>query len=163
VKQVYTDKSKDEKIQITNNSLELVGLSEAMHKKPKQLSGGMRQRVAIARALSIRPEVLILDEPFGALDVMTREELQEELLAIWRENKVTALMITHEIDEALFLADRIVMMSNGPAAHIAEIIDVPFARPRSRQAIADDPRYYTLRNYILEFLYNRFALADEAD
>lgn len=163
VKQVYTDKSKEEKIKIAKHSLELVGLTEAMHKKPKQLSGGMRQRVSIARALSIRPEVLILDEPFGALDVMTREELQEELLAIWRENKVTALMITHEIDEALFLADRIVMMSNGPAAHVAEIIDVPFARPRNRQAIADDPRYYSLRNYILEFLYNRFALADEAD
>jgi len=163
VKQVYTDKSKEEKIQIAKNSLEMVGLTEAMHKKPKQLSGGMKQRVSIARALSIRPEVLILDEPFGALDVMTREELQEELLAIWRKDRVTALMITHEIDEALFLADRVVMMSNGPAAHIAEIIDVPFARPRNRQAIADDPRYYTLRNYILEFLYNRFALADEAD
>jgi len=163
VKQVYIDKSKEEKIQIAKNSLEMVGLTEAMHKKPKQLSGGMKQRVSIARALSIRPEVLILDEPFGALDVMTREELQEELLAIWRKDRVTALMITHEIDEALFLADRVVMMSNGPAAHIAEIIDVPFARPRNRQAIADDPRYYTLRNYILEFLYNRFALADEAE
>ncbi|MDX2256363.1 MAG: nitrate ABC transporter ATP-binding protein [Pseudanabaenaceae cyanobacterium bins.39] len=163
VKQVYTDKSKEEKIQIAKHSLELVGLSEAMHKKPKQLSGGMRQRVAIARALSIRPEVLILDEPFGALDVMTREELQDELLAIWRENQVTALMITHEIDEALFLADRIVLMSNGPAAHVAEIVDVPFARPRNRKAISDDPQYYTLRNYILEFLYNRFALADEAE
>jgi len=163
VKQVYRDKSKEEKIKIAKDSLAMVGLTEAMHKKPKQLSGGMRQRVSIARALSIRPEVLILDEPFGALDVMTREELQEELLAIWREHKVTALMITHEIDEALFLADRIVMMSNGPAANIAEIIDVPFARPRNRKAIADDPRYYSLRNYILEFLYSRFALADDAE
>jgi nitrate ABC transporter ATP-binding subunit len=163
VKQVYKDKSKEEKIKIAKDSLAMVGLTEAMHKKPKQLSGGMRQRVSIARALSIRPEVLILDEPFGALDVMTREELQEELLAIWREHKVTALMITHEIDEALFLADRIVMMSNGPAANIAEIIDVPFARPRNRKALADDPRYYSLRNYILEFLYSRFALADDAE
>lgn len=163
VKQVYKEKSKEEKIKIAKDTLELVGLSEAMHKKPNELSGGMRQRVSIARALSIRPEVLILDEPFGALDVMTREELQEELLAIWRKNRVTALMITHEIDEALFLADRIVMMSNGPAAHIAEIIDVPFARPRDRKVIADDPRYYNLRNYILEFLYSRFALADDAE
>jgi nitrate ABC transporter ATP-binding subunit len=163
VKQVYTDKSKEEKTKIAKDSLALVGLSEAMNKKPKELSGGMRQRVSIARALSIRPEVLILDEPFGALDVMTREELQEELLSIWRANRVTALMITHDIDEALFLADRIVLMSNGPAAHIAEIIEVPFARPRDRKAISDDPRYYTLRNYILEFLYNRFALADEAE
>ncbi len=163
VKQVFKDKSKEEKLKITKDSLEMVGLTEAMHKRPKELSGGMRQRVAIARALSIRPEVLILDEPFGALDVMTREELQEQLLEIWRENRVTALMITHEIDEALFLADRIVMMSNGPAADIAEIIEVPFARPRDRKAIADDPRYYSLRNYILEFLYDRFALADEAE
>jgi nitrate ABC transporter ATP-binding subunit len=163
VKQVYTDKSKEEKTKIAKDSLALVGLTEAMNKRPKELSGGMRQRVAIARALSIRPEVLILDEPFGALDVMTREELQEELLSIWRANKVTALMITHDIDEALFLADRIVMMSNGPAANIAEIIEVPFDRPRNRKAIADDPRYYTLRNYILEFLYDRFALADEAE
>ncbi len=163
VKQVFKDKSKQEKRKITQDSLEMVGLTEAMHKRPKELSGGMRQRVAIARALSIRPEVLILDEPFGALDVMTREELQEQLLEIWRENRVTALMITHEIDEALFLADRIVMMSNGPAADIAEIIEVPFARPRDRKAIADDPRYYSLRNYILEFLYDRFALADEAE
>ncbi len=163
VKQVFKDKSKEEKLKITKDSLEMVGLTEAMHKRPKELSGGMRQRVAIARALSIRPQVLILDEPFGALDVMTREELQEQLLEIWRENRVTALMITHEIDEALFLADRIVMMSNGPAADIAEIVEVPFARPRDRKAIADDPRYYTLRNYILEFLYDRFALADEAE
>ncbi|WP_434683742.1 ABC transporter ATP-binding protein [Pseudanabaena minima] len=163
VKQVYTDKSKEEKTKIAKDSLALVGLTEAMNKKPKQLSGGMRQRVSIARALSIRPEVLILDEPFGALDVMTREELQEELLSIWRANRVTALMITHDIDEALFLADRIVLMSNGPAAHIAEIVDIPFSRPRDRKAISDDPRYYTLRNYILEFLYSRFALADEAE
>jgi nitrate ABC transporter ATP-binding subunit len=163
VKQVYTDKSKEEKTKIAKDSLALVGLTEAMNKKPKELSGGMRQRVSIARALSIRPEVLILDEPFGALDVMTREELQEELLSIWRANKVTALMITHDIDEALFLSDRVVLMSNGPAAHIAEVIDIPFSRPRDRKAIADDPRYYTLRNYILEFLYSRFALADEAD
>jgi nitrate ABC transporter ATP-binding subunit len=131
VKQVYTDKSKEEKTKIAKDSLALVGLTEAMNKKPKQLSGGMRQRVSIARALSIRPEVLILDEPFGALDVMTREELQEELLSIWRANKVTALMITHDIDEALFLADRVVLMSNGPAAHIAEVIDIPFSRPQS--------------------------------
>ncbi|WP_201323632.1 ABC transporter ATP-binding protein [Pseudanabaena sp. lw0831] len=163
VKQVYTDKSKEEKTKIAKDSLALVGLAEAMNKRPKELSGGMRQRVSIARALSIRPEVLILDEPFGALDVMTREELQEELLSIWRANRVTALMITHDIDEALFLADRIVLMSNGPAAHIAEVIDIPFSRPRDRKAIADDPRYYTLRNYILEFLYSRFALADEAE
>jgi nitrate ABC transporter ATP-binding subunit len=163
VKQAYPQKSKAENMQIAREHLELVGLHEAMGKKPKQLSGGMRQRVAIARALAMRPEVLILDEPFGALDPITREELQEELLSIWRENRVTALMITHEIDEAIFLSDRIVMMTNGPAATIGEIIEVPFERPRNRKAIAEDPRYYQLRNYLLDFLYHRFALDDTAE
>ncbi len=163
VKQVYPDKSKAEKMKIAKENLEMVGLTEAMNKKPKQLSGGMKQRVSIARALSIRPEVLILDEPFGALDPITREELQEELLKIWQEHRVTALMITHDIDEALFLADRIVMMTNGPAATIGEVLEVPFARPRDRKAIMDDPHFYTLRNYILEFLYSRFALSDEEE
>ncbi len=157
VKTVYPNKSKDEQRQIVLENLELVGLTESMKKKPRQLSGGMKQRVSIARALAIRPEVLILDEPFGALDPMTREELQEELLKIWREHRVTVLMITHDIDEALFLSDRIVMMTNGPAARIGEIMTVPFARPRDRSAIADDPRYYSLRNQALDFLFHRCA------
>jgi ABC-type nitrate/sulfonate/bicarbonate transport system ATPase subunit len=135
----------------------MVGLVEAADKKPSQLSGGMKQRVAIARALAIRPEILILDEPFGALDAITREELQEELLKIWREHRVTVLMITHDIDEALFLADRVVMMTNGPAAHIGEVMQVPFTRPRQRTRIMEDPQYYELRNHALDFLYHRFA------
>jgi nitrate/nitrite transport system ATP-binding protein len=162
IKAVHPEKSKTERYDLAMASLEMVGLTDAAKKKPKQLSGGMRQRVSIARALSIRPQVLILDEPFGALDVLTREELQEELLKIWRDNKVTVLMITHEIDEAIFLSDRIVMMTNGPSATIGEIVDVPFARPRIREAIAEDPRYFSLRNQALDFLYHRFALADEA-
>lgn len=162
IKSVHPEKSKTERYDLAMASLELVGLTEAAKKKPKQLSGGMRQRVSIARALSIRPKVLILDEPFGALDVLTREELQEELLKIWRENRVTVLMITHDIDEANFLSDRIVMMTNGPAATIGEVVEVPFARPRVREAIAEDPRYFTLRNQALDFLYHRFALADDA-
>jgi ABC-type nitrate/sulfonate/bicarbonate transport system ATPase subunit len=101
--------------------------------------------------------VLVLDEPFGALDAITKEELQEELLAIWREQKPTVLMITHDIDEALFLADRIVMMTNGPSATIGEILEVPFERPRSYEAIQDDPRYGQLRNHALDFLYRRYA------
>jgi len=139
----------------------MVGLTDAIKKKPKQLSGVMRQRVSIARALSIRPQVLILDEPFGALDVLTREELQEELLKIWREHGVTVMMITHDIDEAIFLSDRIVMMTNGPAATIGEVVDIPFARPRNRDAIAEDPRFFTIRNHALDFLFHRFALADD--
>jgi len=143
--------------EVVSHHLEMVGLLEARAKRPGQLSGGMRQRVAIARALAVSPAVLVLDEPFGALDAITKEELQEELLAIWREQKPTVLMITHDIDEALFLADRIVMMTNGPSATIGEILDVPFERPRSYEAIQDDPRYGQLRNHALDFLYRRFA------
>lgn len=142
---------------VIDHHLEMVGLLEARHKRPAQISGGMRQRVAIARALAVRPDVLVLDEPFGALDAITKEELQEELLAIWRETKPTVLMITHDIDEALFLADRIVMMTNGPSATIGEIMDVPFERPRRFEIIQDDSRYGQLRNHALDFLYRRFA------
>jgi ABC-type nitrate/sulfonate/bicarbonate transport system ATPase subunit len=120
----------------------------------------MKQRVAIARALAVNPAVLVLDEPFGALDAITKEELQEELLAIWREQRPTVLMITHDIDEALFLADRVVMMTNGPAATIGDILTVPFERPRSYEAIQADPRYGQLRNQAIDFLYRRFAHDD---
>ena len=147
--------------QTVEHHLEMVGLLEARHKRPAQISGGMRQRVAIARALAVQPEVLVLDEPFGALDAITKEELQEELLAIWREHKPTVLMITHDIDEALFLSDRIVMMTNGPSASIGEIIDVPFERPRRYETIQDDPRYGQLRNHALDFLYRRYAHDDD--
>jgi nitrate ABC transporter ATP-binding subunit len=143
--------------EVVSHHLEMVGLMEARSKRPGQISGGMRQRVAIARALAVSPAVLVLDEPFGALDAITKEELQEELLAIWREQKPTVLMITHDIDEALFLADRIVMMTNGPSATIGEILEVPFERPRSYEAIQDDPRYGQLRNHALDFLYRRHA------
>jgi nitrate ABC transporter ATP-binding subunit len=157
VKSVYPEKSKAEKEAIARDHLALVGLTEAADKKPKELSGGMKQRVSIARALALRPQVLILDEPFGALDPITREELQEELLKIWTAHRVTVLMITHDIDEALFLSDRIVMMTNGPAARIGEILDVPFPRPRSRTSLVESPEYYNLRNEALDFLYRRFA------
>ncbi|MGQ4649958.1 nitrate ABC transporter ATP-binding protein [Lyngbya aestuarii] len=154
---VYPTKPVAEKRAIVRDHLALVGLSEAIDKKPTQISGGMKQRVSIARALAIRPEVLILDEPFGALDAITKEELQEELLKIWNENRCTVLMITHDIDEALFLADKLVMMTNGPAATIGEIMKIHFPRPRDRAQIMEDPEYYRLRNHALDFLYNRFA------
>jgi nitrate ABC transporter ATP-binding subunit len=143
--------------EVVAHHLDMVGLMEARTKRPGQLSGGMRQRVAIARALAVSPEVLVLDEPFGALDAITKEELQEELLAIWQEQKPTVLMITHDIDEALFLADRVVMMTNGPSATLGEILEVPFARPRNYEAIQDDPRYGQLRNHALDFLFRRHA------
>lgn len=158
---VYPNKPKSEKTQIVKDFLALVGLADAMEKKPTQISGGMKQRVAIARALAICPEVLILDEPFGALDAITKEELQEELLKIWNTHKCTVLMITHDIDEALFLADKLVMMTNGPAANIGEVMEIPFRRPRNRGRMMETPEYYKLRNYALDFLYNRFAHDDE--
>ena len=154
---VYPHKRLPEKRAMVREYLNLVGLGEAMEKKPPQISGGMKQRVAIARALAIQPQVLLLDEPFGALDAITKEELQEELLTIWNRSKATVLMITHDIDEALFLADRLVMMTNGPAATIGEILTIPFDRPRNREQILEDPRYYDLRNQALSFLYERFA------
>jgi bicarbonate transport system ATP-binding protein len=170
VDSVYPNKSEAEKKAIAKDHLAMVGLTEAMDKKPPQISGGMKQRVSIARALAIRPQVLILDEPFGALDAITKEELQEELLQIWNgrqgrtegEHRCTVLMITHDIDEALFLADRLVMMTNGPHAKIGEIMTIPFSRPRDRDRIMEDPEYYKLRNYALDFLYNRFAHDDDA-
>lgn len=157
VDSAFPTESRSQKTQIVQEHLAMVGLTEAAHKRPHQLSGGMKQRVAIARALAIRPQVLVLDEPFGALDAITREELQEELLSIWQDHRITILMITHDIDEALFLSDRVVMMTNGPAANIGDIIEVPFARPRVRSRVMEDPRYYELRNYALDFLYRRFA------
>jgi nitrate ABC transporter ATP-binding subunit len=154
---VWPEKPRSEKVAIVEEHLALVGLSDAGNKKPKELSGGMKQRVCIARALALRPQVLILDEPFGALDPITREELQEELLKIWSENQVTVLMITHDIDEALLLADRLVMMTNGPAARIGDVLNIPFSRPRNRTCVMEDPEYYNLRNQALDFLYHRFA------
>ena len=162
VKTVFPNKPEAEKRAIVRDHLAMVGILEAADKKPGQISGGMKQRVAIARALAIRPEVLILDEPFGALDAITKEELQEELLKIWYNHRCNVLMITHDIDEALFLCDRLVMMTNGPGAGIGEVITIPFERPRDRVQIMEDPVYYELRNYVLDFLYNRFAHDEDA-
>lgn len=150
---VFPKKSKSEKDRIVQENLTMVGLGDAMQKKPPQLSGGMRQRVAIARAFCLKPEVMILDEPFGALDAITKEEMQEEVSQIAMDHNSTVLMVTHDIDECLFLADRLVMMTEGPAAGIGEILEIPFERPRDREQILEDPRYYELRNRALEFLY----------
>lgn len=144
---------KKELLKEAQEMLETVGLGEAFNRHPGELSGGMRQRVAIARAMAIKPPVLIMDEPFGALDPITKEELQEELLALWRQQRCTVLMITHDIDEALFLADRVVMLTNGPAATIGEILEIPFSRPRNRESLLHDDRYGKLRNRALDFLY----------
>ncbi len=157
VEAVYPKYDEVKKRDIVMHHLRMVGLLEAAEKKPPQISGGMRQRVAIARALAVRPELLILDEPFGALDAITKEELQEELLKIWWEQKCTVLMITHDIDEALFLCDRLVLMTNGPSARIGEILTIPFEHPRDRDHILEDPQYYDLRNYVLDYLFGKMS------
>jgi nitrate/nitrite transport system ATP-binding protein len=135
--------------------LGLVGLGEALHKKPAELSGGMKQRVGIARAFAIQPKMLLLDEPFGALDALTRGTIQDELLKIVQATQQTVFMITHDVDEAILLADKIVLMSNGPYARIAEIVEVTLPRERTRNTIHHDPQYYRIRNHLVDFLVNR--------
>src|SRR5205814_2094454 len=130
--------------EIAAHYLELIGLRDALHKRPAELSGGMRQRVGLARAFALDPKMLLLDEPFGMLDALTRMELQQVLLELWRRDKKTALMVTHDVDEALFLSDRIAMMTNGPAARVGDVLDVPFPRPRDRTAVLEHPEYYRL-------------------
>jgi len=138
--------------------IDLVGLTGAEHKKPSQLSGGMKQRVGIARAFAIQPKMLLLDEPFGALDALTRGTIQDELVRICAATRQTVFMITHDVDEAILLADRILLMSNGPNACIAELVDNTLARPRDRHRIHHDPQYYRVRNHLVEFLVNRSKL-----
>ncbi|SMP41785.1 ABC transporter ATP-binding protein [Noviherbaspirillum suwonense] len=141
----------------TNAALALVGLTHAAQKRPHEISGGMKQRVGIARALSMEPKVLLMDEPFGALDALTRAHLQDELLKIVARTSSTVVMVTHDVDEAVLLSDRIVMMTNGPAATIGEILKVELERPRERVALAQDARYSQYRTAVLEFLYHRQA------
>lgn len=141
-----------ERRSIIDHHIDLVGLRAAAHKKPKELSGGMKQRVAIARALALRPKLLLLDEPFGALDALTRGHLQEQLMQICQTSQVTCLMVTHDVDEALLLSDRIVMLTNGPESHIGQILEVPIPRPRQRLEVVNHPSYYSLRNEIIYFL-----------
>jgi len=148
-------KSASERDQWTKHNLALVQMSHALDKKPDELSGGMRQRVGIARALAMQPKILLLDEPFGALDALTRAHLQDTVMDIHRETKSTAIMITHDVDEAVLLSDRIVMMTNGPAATIGDIVEVTLARPRDRVALADDANYMHCRKAVLDFLHNR--------
>ncbi len=145
----------------TEAALELVNMSHATHKRPQEISGGMKQRVGIARALAMEPKVLLMDEPFGALDALTRAHLQDELLKIVARTHSTVVMVTHDVDEAVLLSDRIVMMTNGPAATIGEVLDVPLARPRNRVELAEDATYIHCRKAVLDFLYTRHGVADK--
>lgn len=137
------------------HNLELVHMSHALDKRPNEISGGMKQRVGIARALAMQPEVLLMDEPFGALDALTRAHLQDSLMEIQAQLNTTVMMITHDVDEAVLLSDRIVMMTNGPAATIGEILTVDLPRPRHRLQLADDPTYNHYRHQVLSFLYEK--------
>ncbi|WP_448602902.1 nitrate ABC transporter ATP-binding protein [Thermoleptolyngbya sp.] len=152
VDEVLSDLPKAERREIVEQNINLVGLQHAANKPPSQLSGGMKQRVAIARALAIRPKLLLLDEPFGALDALTRGNLQEQLMKICEENQVTAVMVTHDVDEAVLLSDRIVMLTNGPASKIGGILEVDIPRPRRRLEVVNHPSYYSLRSEIIYFL-----------
>jgi len=152
VDQVFYTASPAERRDIAEYYLSVVGLGESMHRRPSELSQGMRQRVGIARAFALSPKMLLLDEPFGMLDSLTRYELQGVLMDLWARNNITALMVTHDVDEALFLSDRIVMMTNGPEAFVGEILEVSWKRPRDRKAVMEHPDYYRMREHLIEFL-----------
>lgn len=157
VERIFGNETKAQLEARTHAAIELVGLSHSSDKRPNEISGGMKQRVGIARALAMEPKVLLLDEPFGALDALTRANLQDELMKIMAKSGCTAVMVTHDVDEAVLLSDRVVMMTNGPSATIGEILEVNLPRPRARLALAEDKEYNHLRSEVLRFLYERHA------
>lgn len=161
VKKVMPDLSKEDLKARVEKFIDMVNLGHAQDKLPSEISGGMKQRVGIARALSIKPKVLLMDEPFGALDSLTRANLQEHLMRIQQNVKNTVIIITHDIDEAVLLSDRVIMMTNGPEATIGEILEVNLERPRNRVELQHDPEYIRCREAILSFLYEKFAKDDE--
>lgn len=161
VKSKYPTWKKDQIEEHAYRFIEMVGLRQAAHKKPSELSGGMKQRVGIARAFSIEPKMLLLDEPFGALDALTRGVIQDELLKICQSTKQTVFMITHDVDEAILLSDKILLMSNGPRARIAEIVKNTMPRDRTRETLHHDPQYYSIRNHLIDFLVRRSKIERE--
>jgi nitrate/nitrite transport system ATP-binding protein len=152
VDQVFARRTRGERLAIAERALVLVGLGDVLHKRPAQLSAGTRQRVGIARAFALSPRVLLLDEPFGMLDSLTRMELQDVLLGLLAEERKTVLMVTHDVDEALFLSDRVAMMTSGPRARLGGILGIPFPRPRDRHTVLEHPDYYSLREELIGFL-----------
>jgi nitrate/nitrite transport system ATP-binding protein len=152
VRQVFPHATKNQRNDICKYYLSKVGLEDSFNKKASELSQGMQQRVGIARAFAIKPKVLLLDEPFGMLDSLTRGELQDVLIEIWNKEKITAVMITHDVDEAIFLADRVVMMTSGPSAKIGDILNIEFERPRKRKSVIEHNDYYTYRKHLIDFL-----------
>lgn len=159
VRSAYQDWEPSQVAAHVNKYIALVGLKGAEAKRPAALSGGMKQRVGLARAFSIEPKVLLLDEPFAQIDALTRGVIQEELIQMWNTSKNTVFMVTHDVDEAILLSDRIMLMTNGPSARIGEIVDVTIPRPRSRESIIDHPHYYKIRNHVIHFLVRHAAHA----
>ncbi len=151
-RQVYPHAPARQKKDICKYYLNKVGLGSSFNKRAGEMSNGMKQRVGIARAFALKPKLLLLDEPFGMLDSLTRAELQEVLLEVWQSEKITALLVTHDVDEALFVSDRVVMMTNGPRARVGDILRVPFARPRERRDVLEHPDYYPSRGHLMDFL-----------
>lgn len=152
VNNVYPHATDADRRQMVEYALGVVGLSDSMHRYPRELSGGMQQRVGVARAIALKPKLLLLDEPFGRLDSLTRMELQDVVLGILDEHRITTLLITHDVDEAIYMSDRICMMTEGPAATIGELLDIPFDRPRVRAEVLEHRRYYELRGRLIRFL-----------
>lgn len=162
VEQVHGQQRRGERRRLADHYLSLVGLAEGAEQYPDEMSAGMRQRVGIARALALEPKVLLLDEPFSLLDALTRMELQDEIMRLWEEDRKTVVMVTHDVDEALLLADRIVMMTNGPAATIGQILPVPWPHPRVRSDVLSHPDYYRRRDQLIAFLEDNASLAAKA-
>ncbi|AKG23743.1 ABC transporter ATP-binding protein [Calothrix sp. 336/3] len=160
VDEVLRNATRAEKVGLVNEHLAMVNLTAAADKYPDEISGGMKQRVGIARALAIRPKMLLMDEPFGALDALTRGKLQRQVLDIWENHRQAVMMITHDVDEAIYMSDRIILMTNGPAAKIGEILEVPFSHPRNRAEMRNSKAYYELRNHALNFL-DKYFTTDE--
>lgn len=152
VERVYSHGTRFERKQICEFYLNAVGLADSMHKFPREMSGGMQQRVGIARAIALKPRMLLLDEPFGRLDSLTRMELQDVILEILDREQITTMVITHDVDEAIYMSNRICMMTNGPAASVGQVLDLPFERPRSRKQLLEHPDYYEFRGWLISFL-----------
>ena len=160
VNRVYPHASKAERRAIVEHSLSVVGLADHMDRMPRELSGGMQQRVGIARAIALKPKVLLLDEPFGRLDSLTRMELQDVILGILDRERITTMVITHDVDEAIYMSDRVVMMTNGPRAKVGQVLTLPFGRPRTRADVLGHPEYYDLRGCLISFLEGQERLKD---
>ena len=157
INQVYAHGTKAERQQICEYYLNAVGLAESMHRFPREMSGGMQQRVGIARAIALKPRMLLLDEPFGRLDSLTRMELQDVILSVLDREQITTMVITHDVDEAIYMSNRICMMTNGPAATVGQILEMPFERPRKRKELLEHPDYYEFRGALIAFLERQEA------